>query len=178
MSHKPILPLPKSRDDLAGLQKNRKRHAVVNAKKSNYFKGKLDHLNLDRLEEPEEWAKVPVMDKDALRAIPEDRFFEDFCVAPRNKIAEFWRSGGSTGKPLFYPRTALDIQYAMEAFRRSYELMNVNSNDIAHNSFPLGIHPAGQMWARAAGRIDVGVNWVGAGAGMPSAMQLQLIAMM
>lgn len=173
-----ILPPPKSREDLLILQEKRKKIAFKNAKKSKYFKGKLDHIDIERLEESEEWARIPILDKDGLRAIPEDRFLDEFCIAPRQQFAEFWRSGGSTGRPLFYPRTSKDIRYAMEAFRRSYELMNVNSKDIAHNSFPLGIHPAGQMWARAAGLADVGVNWVGAGSGLPSTIQLQLFEML
>ena len=172
------LPLPESAEALAGFQSARKRVAVERARRSRFFAGRLDQIDLDRLDEPEEWAKIPILDKDMLREIPEDRFFDDFCIAPRSEIAEYWRSGGSTGRPLFYPRTFEDIGYAMAAFARSYEMMGVGAEDIVHNSFPLGIHPAGQMWARAAARHGAGVNWAGSGAGTPSAMQLALIRSM
>jgi phenylacetate-CoA ligase len=173
-----IRPLPACRDDLAQLQSERKRAAVENARHSAFFKGRLDPVDLDRLDEAGEWAKIPLLDKEELRAIPADRFFDTFCIAPRTEISEFWRSGGTTGAPLFYPRTFTDIAVAMEAFRRSYEMMHLGPEDVVHNSFPLGIHPAGHMWARAAGLERIGMNWVGSGTGTPSAIQLQLIAHM
>lgn len=172
------LPIPKTREALAAHQTKRKIVAVENARKSRFFKGKLDHVNLDYLYEPEEWAKIPILSKDMLRDIADNRFFEDFCIAPRSDIQEFWRSGGSTGKPLFYPRTFEDIKYAMAAFARSYEMMETTPDDIVHNSFPLGIHPAGHMWARSASHHNVGVNWAGSGTGTPSVIQLQLHGMM
>jgi len=79
---------------------------------------------------------------------------------------------------LFYPRTHEDIRYAMAGFRRTFECMDIDANDVAHLSFPLGIHPAGQMWARAAEEMGIGVAWAGAGAAAPSAMQLELIEML
>ncbi len=172
------LPIPKSREDLAAHQSRRKRVAVENAKRSKFWQGKLDHINMDYLDQPEEWAKIPILHKDTLREIADDNFFDTFCIAPRSEISEFWRSGGSTGKPLFYPRTFEDIKYAMAAFGRSYEMMEVTPDDVAHNSFPLGIHPAGHMWGRSASLHGVGVNWSGAGSGTPSAMQLALLDMM
>jgi phenylacetate-CoA ligase len=45
----------------------------------------------------------------------------------------------------------------------------------AHVSFPLGIHPVGQVLARAAQREGIGVNWAGAGTTTPSALQIELI---
>lgn len=172
------LPLPESPEALARFQSARKRVALERARRAPFFAGKLDHVDAGRLDEPEEWAKIPILDKEMLRAIPEDRFFDEFCIAPRSEIAEFWRSGGSTGRPLFYPRTAEDIGYAMAAFARSYEMMGAGANDMAHNSFPLGIHPAGHMWARSAARHGVAVNWAGSGTGTPSAIQLQLLGLM
>lgn len=172
------LPLPDSPQALARFQSQRKRLALERARRAPFFEGRLDHVDGNRLDDPEEWAKIPILDKEMLRAIPADRFFEEFCIAPRSEIAEFWRSGGSTGRPLFYPRTAEDIGYAMAAFARSYEMMGAGEEDVVHNSFPLGIHPAGQMWARAAARHGVAVNWAGSGAGTPSAIQLQLLKLM
>ena len=66
----------------------------------------------------------------------------------------------------------------MEAFRRSYEMMGAGEDDIVHNSFPLGIHPAGHMWARTASQMKIAMNWAGSGTGTPSAIQLQLVGLM
>ena len=48
-------------------------------------------------------------------------------------------------------------------------------SDTAHVSFPLGIHPVGHVYARAAQHIGIGVNWAGSGASTPSQLQIDLI---
>jgi phenylacetate-CoA ligase len=172
------LKLPRSRNDIAAIQRDRKRRAVENAKRSGFWQGKLDHVRLDRLDDPEEWRKIPILDKDMLRALPPEAFYRDFCIAPRHEVAEYWRSGGATGKPLFYPRTFADIHYAMIGFRRTYECMGCKPGDQAHLSFPLGIHPAGHMWARAGELAGLGMIWAGAGAACPSNIQIELMQML
>ncbi|MCP3975526.1 MAG: phenylacetate--CoA ligase, partial [bacterium] len=99
----------------------------------------------------------------------------DFNIAPREAIWEYWRSGGSTGKPLFYPRTFEDMPYMYRGFGRALELIGLTEKDTAHISFPLGIHPVGHLYARAAQQLGIGVNWAGSGMSTPSAMQVQLI---
>ena len=170
--------LPESRDEIRAIQSTRKKVAVENAKRAPYFKGKLDHIDIDRLDDADEWRKIPILDKEGLRALPPKAFYEQFCIAPPGTIAEFWRSGGQTGRPLFYPRTFEDIAYAMEGFARTYRIAGVGGGDVVHNSFPLGIHPAGHMWARSAFDDGIGVNWVGSGAAAPSAIQIQLLDLM
>ncbi len=172
------LKIPRSRDEIAAIQRDRKRRAVENARRAPFWRGKLDHIRLDRLDDPEEWRKIPLLDKDMLRALSPEEFYRDFCIAPREEIAEYWRSGGTTGKPLFYPRTFADIHYAMTGFRRTYECMGCRPGDQAHLSFPLGIHPAGHMWARAGEAAGMGMIWAGAGAACPSAMQLELMQLL
>ena len=118
----PEIPFPAvSREQIADIRRLRRRVAVERAKKSRFFAGRLDHLNLDHIHEPEEWAKIPILTKDELRVIDPADFQDDFCIAPRTEIIEFWRSGGSTGKPLFYPRTMNDLRLAREGFRRAWD---------------------------------------------------------
>ena len=173
-----VLALPKSRAEISRIQRERKVIAVETAKRAPFYRGKLDHIDVDKLDDPEEWRKIPMLDKDQLRAIAPERFYAEFCIAPRQDIAEYWRSGGMTGRPLFYPRTFDDIRYAMEGFVRTYRIAGLGKQDIVHNSFPLGIHPAGHMWARAAFDEGIGVNWVGSGAVAPSVLQIQLLQQM
>lgn len=172
------MPLPRSRAEIAEIQRRRKVRAVEQAKRAPFWRGKLDHVRLDRLDDPEEWRKIPILDKDMLRALTPEAFYREFCIADPADIAEYWRSGGTTGKPLFYPRTFADIHYAMFGFRRTYECMGCRRGDRAHLSMPLGIHPAGHMWARAGEQAGIGMVWAGAGAACPSAMQLDLIQML
>jgi phenylacetate-CoA ligase len=172
----PEIPFPaKSREEIKEIQKSRRRIAVERAKQSKFFSGKLDHINLDHVHEPEEWAKVPIMTKDQLRVIEPEDFQDGFCIAPRTETIEFWRSGGSTGKPLFYPRTMNDLRLAREGFRRAWDSAGIGKDDLAHVSFPLGIHPVGQVYCRSAQQMGIGVNWCGAGNSTPTEMQVELI---
>ena len=83
-----------------------------------------------RLDEPDEWEKIPVLDKDILRKLDHAEFMKQFCCVPHTEIAEFWRSGGSTGKPVFYPRTAEDITYGLLTWGRSFPCMGIGKGDL------------------------------------------------
>ncbi len=148
------------------------------ARQSAFWKRRLSHINSDRLDDPDEWRKIPILFKEELRELSDAQFYSEFCRADETEICEYWRSGGVTGTPFFYPRTYQDIRYAMVGFTRTFEAAGVAAGNVAHLSFPLGIHPAGQMWARAAQLKGIGVSWVGAGTAAPSKMQLELIDML
>jgi phenylacetate-CoA ligase len=171
----PLLDLPKSRAEIERLQSERKKRALAQARRAPFYRGKLDHLDAGRLDDPDEWRKIPLLDKDTLRKLDDQTFYRDFCLPPDDGIAEYWRSGGATGAPLFYPRSFADIEAAMVGFARIYDCTGCRRGGSAHVSFPLGIHPVGQMLARAAGVRGIAVNWGGSGATTPSALQLELI---
>jgi phenylacetate-CoA ligase len=171
-----MLALPKSRGEIATIQKERKRRAVAQARRAPFYAGKLDHIALDRLDDADEWRKIPILDKEMLRALSDADFYDKFCLTPDDGIAEFWRSGGATGTPLFYPRSFADIRAAMVGFARIYQCAGCPGGGRAHVSFPLGIHPVGQMLARAATEAGIAVNWAGSGTTTPSMMQIELIA--
>ncbi|MEC7491020.1 MAG: AMP-binding protein [Pseudomonadota bacterium] len=172
----PEIPFPApSREAITAIRKAGRKTAVERARQSSFFAGKLDNVDITHIHEPEEWAKLPILTKDELRNIPAESFIEEFCIQPPTEIIEFWRSGGSTGQPLFYPRTKNDLRLAREGFRRSWEVANVAKGDLAHVSFPLGIHPVGQLYCRTAQQMGVGVNWCGAGNSTPSETQIELI---
>lgn len=172
------LGLPASPEEIAEIQRVRKPIAFENAKRAPFWKGKLDHINPAKLDDPEEWAKIPILDKEQLRQLSTEDFYENFCTARQEDICEYWRSGGSTGRPLFYPKTYEDIRYNMVGFARTFDCTGTGPGNIAHVSFPLGIHPAGHMWARAARIKGIGAIWSGAGSSLPSAIQLELIRSM
>jgi phenylacetate-CoA ligase len=174
----PDVPLPRSRSEIAATQHRRKIRAVEQAKRAPFYRGKLDHIRMDRLDDLEEWRKIPILDKEMLRALSPERFYAEFCVSPKGEIAEYWRSGGMTGRPLFYPRTYEDIHYSLVGFRRTYECIGCGAGETAHLSLPLGIHPAGQQWARAGQMAGIGIVWAGSGAAAPSLLQLELISML
>ena len=132
-------------------------------------------VDLERLDDPEVWRKIPVLTKEDLRQIPPERFHEEFCIQPRTRVVEYWRSGGATGRPLFYPRSAEDMRHNMLIFERAWALIGATADDCAHISFPLGVHPVAHLYARAAINLGIGTVWCGAGTNTPSETQLELI---
>lgn len=169
------LPLPKSREEIRRMQSERKRAAVVQARRAPFFREKLAHVDLDRLDDPQEWRKIPILEKDMLRGLTDRQFYEEFCVAPEDGIAEYWRSGGVTGQPLFYPRSFRDIEFGLLSFARTFDCAGAGRGERAHVSFPMGIHPVGQIYSRCATDRGITVNWAGSGTSTPSALQLELI---
>jgi len=169
------LALPKSRAEIRRIQAERKRHAVEQALRSPFWKPRLKNVRIDRLEDAEEWRKIPILDKDTLRALTDQQFYSEFCISAPEGVQEYWRSGGVTGQPLFYPRSFRDMEYGLEAFARTYDCAGAGKGDRAHISFPLGIHPVGQVFARCAASRGITVNWAGSGASTPSALQVELI---
>jgi phenylacetate-CoA ligase len=168
--------LPKTRAEIRRIQSERKRVAVERALGSPFWAKRMPKdLPLDRLDDPEVWRCIPVLDKDTLRALPDAQFYSDFCLSDHDGIQEYWRSGGVTGQPLFYPRSFRDMEAGLEAFARTYDCAGAGPGERAHVSFPLGIHPVGQVFARCAASRGITVNWAGSGASTPSALQLELI---
>src|SRR5687768_14349953 len=114
---------PGSRTEIERIHLERKRLAVERALQSRFWKKRMPALRLDRLDDPEEWRRIPVLTKEDLRQIPPERFHEEFCIQPRTRVVEYWRSGGATGRPLFYPRTAEDMHHNLLLFERAWALI-------------------------------------------------------
>jgi phenylacetate-CoA ligase len=169
------LQLPGSPEEIAAIQSARKPLALERAKRAPWYQGKLDQIDPDRLDDPEEWAKIPILDKETLREVGTENFNDQFVAADRADIAEYWRSGGATGVPLFYPRTKEDVEWSFLQLCRCWDIIGARTDDVCHMSFPLGVHPAGHLWARSAYPMGVGIMWAGAGSGTPSQTQLDLI---
>ena len=164
---------PASPEDIARIQKQRKRIAVERAMQAPFFRERLKGIRLDRLDE--DWLKIPVLTKEELRTIPPERFHDEFCIQPRTRVVEYWRSGGATGRPLFYPRSAEDMESNLRTFERAFALIGATEGDCTHISFPLGVHPVAHLYARAAINLGIGTIWCGAGSNTPSETQLELI---
>ena len=170
------LPVPASAGEIDAIHSARRKIAFERARSAPFHKDRLAGIDPDKLDDPEEWAKIPILEKDALRDLPPAKFQSDFFTGRSADIMEFWRSGGSTGVPLFYPRTIEDMKYGLLSFDRIFGCAGVSGDHHrAHVSFPLGIHPVGHVFARVAQARGIGVNWAGSGASTPSATQVHLI---
>ncbi|HET9404301.1 MAG TPA: AMP-binding protein [Burkholderiales bacterium] len=152
------------------IQRERKRVAVERALQSRFLKKRIPKGPIEDI-----WQRIPVLTKEELRSIPPERFHDEFCIQPCTKAVEYWRSGGATGRPLFYPRSAEDMQHGLLAFERAWALIGATADDCAHISFPLGVHPVAHLYARAAINRGIGTVWCGAGTNTPSEVQLELI---
>jgi len=161
---------PKSRAEIERIQLARKRIALERARQSPFLKKRVPRGPVDAV-----WRKIPLLTKEELRQIPPDRFHDEFCIQPRTRVVEYWRSGGATGRPLFYPRSAEDMVHGLLAFERAWALVGATADDCAHISFPLGVHPVAHLYARAAINHGIGTVWCGAGTNTPSEVQLELI---
>jgi phenylacetate-CoA ligase len=161
---------PKSRRELESIQRKRKQVAVERARQSRFLKKRIPKGKADDI-----WHRIPLLTKEALRQIPPDRFHDEFCIQPRTRAVEYWRSGGATGRPLFYPRSAEDMEHGLRAFERAWALIGATPDDCAHVSFPLGVHPVAHLYARSAINRGIGTVWCGAGTNTPSETQLELI---
>src|SRR5947209_5402944 len=63
------LQLPKSRAEIRRIQAERKRFAVEQARRAPFWRSKLEAIDLARLDDPDEWRKIPILDKDTLRGL-------------------------------------------------------------------------------------------------------------
>jgi phenylacetate-CoA ligase len=170
------LPLPGSRAEIRKIQSERKRVAVEQALRSSFWAKRFSKKpDLEKLDDPDVWRSIPILDKDTLRGLTDQQFYREFCIEAPEGVQEYWRSGGVTGAPLFYPRSFRDMGYGLLAFARTYDCAGAARGDRAHVSFPMGIHPVGQVFSRCAASRGITVNWAGSGASTPSALQLELI---
>jgi len=161
---------PKTRADIARIQVERKRVAVERALQSPFLKKRIPKGPVEEV-----WHRIPLLTKEELRSIPPERFHDEFCIQPRSRAVEYWRSGGATGRPLFYPRSAEDTEHGLRSFERGLAIIGAGAEDCAHISFPLGAHPVAHLYARAAINLGIGTVWCGAGTNTPSEVQLELI---
>ncbi|HEX9396195.1 MAG TPA: AMP-binding protein [Burkholderiales bacterium] len=161
---------PSSVEQISRIQTERRRIALERARQSPFLKKRIPPGDAEDI-----WHKIPLLTKEELRQIAPERFHEEFCIQPRVRTVEYWRSGGATGRPLFYPRSAEDMVWNLLAFQRAFALIGASAGECAHISFPLGVHPVAHLYARAAIQLGIGTVWCGAGNNTPSETQLELI---
>ena len=99
----PLLPLPASRAEILRIQSARKRVAFERAKQAAWYRGRLDHIDADRLDEPEVWQQIPIVDKDILRQYDHQEFVDRFSIAPAaGSTAQVDWATSTTGQSVLY----------------------------------------------------------------------------
>ena len=72
--------LPKTRGEISKIQSAGKRAAVEQALRSPFWKKRIPGVNLEKLDDPDVWRRIPILDKDSLRALSDEQFYNEFCV--------------------------------------------------------------------------------------------------
>ena len=74
------LSLPKSQAEIDAIHSSRKRIAIENALRSKIMAPRMLGVDVNRLDDPEEWRKIPPLSKEELRALSTEEFYRDFCI--------------------------------------------------------------------------------------------------
>lgn len=169
--------LPRSQEEIDSIVKARLVRALELAGRARFFSEKIKAAGLrpEHASDYQAWRNLPLTTKDELRRMKPEEFYRDLVIATPGQIRDFWRSGGVTGEPLFYPRTKEDMEAGIESFRRTLIMAGIGGGDVAHVSFPLGVHPLGHMYCLALERHGAGLVWAGSGANTPSEVQVKLL---
>ena len=70
---------------IAHISPRAKKRAVAQARRAAFYQGRLDHVDADRLDDPDEWRKIPVLDKEMLRRLDDRRFYKSFLRSFRRR---------------------------------------------------------------------------------------------
>ncbi len=163
--------LPESREHIARFRASGS-IALARARRAKYWTRASSTISTpDRLDDPEEWAKVPILDKEKLRETGWESFNKNFGTALRGEIAEF---------AFKVPRGPLYHRAAGDPTRWSSRRAAAGTGRRARGRCPPPVlsprvHPAGQLWARTAYHFKMGVMWVGSGVSTPTQAQPDLI---
>jgi phenylacetate-CoA ligase len=172
------IPLPRTRDEIDAARQARVLPAMQNAWRSPFFRRKLREAGIEEGDSPsdEKWRAIAPTTKEEIRTLSTDEFFEQLVIAPSTEIGMYWRSGGATGRPLFYPRARIDLPACVDSVVRALQLAGLQEGDLVHNSFPyMGLHPIGHLFGHALSNLGCGNIFAGAGANTPSDVQAGLI---
>ena len=55
--------------------------------KTNFWKDKLAHIDPGKLDDPHEWEKIPILDKDQLRGMSTEEFYTNFPISHLNILS-------------------------------------------------------------------------------------------
>lgn len=172
------LGMPATAEEVAVARSRRVGPAVANAWRAPYFRSRLLAAGAREGEDVSDatWQRIQPTTKDDLRQLSNEEFAADLTIAADDEIAMYWRSGGVTGRPLFYPKARQDLPALVESFTRVLRLAGVGRGDLVHNSFPmLGVHPIGHMFGHAMADYGCGNIFAGSGANTPSDVQVELM---
>lgn len=127
--------------------------------------GRVEHQAIRSLED---WRRLPLLTKDALR----DAYPYGFACAPREAFLRVHMSSGTTGNPILNPYTRGDIAQWAEVMARCYTAAGVTAGDVIQITPSFGLFTGGFGFHYGAEAIGAMVIPIGAGRTL---MQLKLM---
>jgi phenylacetate-CoA ligase len=110
--------MPKER--LAEIELKRFRELLRWAKENSpFYKRKLHGIEPEDIRTMEDVARVPITEKDELRAAQEGKepyLYGDLLAVPNETLSIFHQTSGTTGKPVYIPDTYESWQWVVEAW--------------------------------------------------------------
>lgn len=156
--HRPeVEALPRER--LEALQLERMRATLGRARTNPAHAARLGAAEPGDLRAVGDWARLPFLTKDDLRAAYP---FGLACVAPA-EIRRLHMSSGTTGNPILNPYTARDIEQWAEVMARCYVAAGARVGDVVQITPSFGLFTGGFGFHYGAERLGLQIVPTGAG---------------
>ena len=108
------------RERLAEIELKRFRELLRWAKENSpFYKRKLRGIEPEDIRTMEDVAKVPMTEKDELRAAQEGKepyLYGDLLAVPPERLSVFHQTSGTTGRPVYFPDTYESWQWVVEVW--------------------------------------------------------------
>ncbi|MCF8030401.1 MAG: phenylacetate--CoA ligase [Desulfohalobiaceae bacterium] len=157
-----------SREEIASLQTQRLRETLERAKHSPFYSERLQGIDPESLNSPEDIRHLPLTSKEDLRAF----YPWGFLTEPVENMVRLHASSGTTGSPIAILYTRQDLANWAELVARCMNMVGVRSGDIFQNLSGYGLFTGGLGIHYGAERL--GCLTIPAGAGN-SKRQIKLL---
>lgn len=107
--------------------------------KGNLYYEKYENVDVDNINTPDDFVKLPFTEKDELRTC----YPLGITAVEEKKIVRIHSSSGTTGTPVIIPYTKKDVDDWAIIFKRCYEMAGVSDMDRVHITPGYGLWTAG-----------------------------------
>src|SRR4030042_5625950 len=108
------------REKLGRIELKRFRELLQWSKENSpFYRRKLHGIDPEDIRSLEDVAKVPMTEKDELRAAQEGKepfLYGDLLAVPRERLSVFHQTSGTTGRPVYFPDTYESWQWVVEVW--------------------------------------------------------------
>ena len=147
------------REPLARLQLERLRRTLARVLGNPRWRARLGDVRPGDLERLEDWQRLPLLTKDALR----DAYPLGLACGAAEGYRRVQMSSGTTGNPILNPYTAADVAQWGDVMARCYVAAGVTRDDVVQITPSFGLFTGGFGFHYGAERLGAMVVPIGAG---------------